>query len=126
MILGMKNILYTIILSFLFSNVNAAGFLAVISCEMQGRHIGQLFICFDNTDLKLTNNGTTNIYKSYQVPEIGEMREDGFYINLSNSFSIRAQNSDEDMVLKVRIFDANGNKVYEDAAGQYGVVSVSN
>jgi hypothetical protein len=82
--------------------------------------------CFDGTDLKLTNNGQTGIYKIYNISQLGNEYQDGFHINLSNSFSLTAQNSDDTLTLGIKIYDANDNEVYQDMVGMYGVIKVGN
>ena len=103
----------------------AEGFTAILSCGFNGSHIN-IAACFTDTDLKLTNNGQTGIYKIYNIGQLGSEYRDGLHINLSQSFRITAQNSDDTLVLGLVIKDGNGNTVYQDAVGRFGVIKVGN
>ena len=98
---------------------------AVLSCEMFGSHVS-IAPCFDGTDLKLTNNGQTRIYKIYNISQLGREYGDGLHINLSTSFSLTAQNSHDTFNLGIKIYDANNKEVYQDMVGKYGVIRVRN
>lgn len=98
---------------------------AVLTCGFNGSHIN-ILACFDGTDLKLTNNGQTEIHKIYNISQLGTEHGDGFYINLSTSFSLTAQNSNDTLTLGIKIYDANGTEVYQDMVGKYGVIMVEN
>jgi uncharacterized protein (DUF2235 family) len=102
-----------------------AEYKAVLSCGFNGSHIN-ILACFDGTDLKLTNNGQTGIYKIYNISQLGREYRDGFHINLSTSFSLTAQNSDDTLTLGIKIYDANNTEVYQDMVGKYGVIKVGN
>ena len=103
----------------------AQGFTAILSCGFNGSHIN-IAACFTDTDLKLTNNGQTGIYKIYNIGQLGSEYRDGLHIDLSQSFRITAQNSDDTLVLGLVIKDGNGNTVYQDAVGRFGVIKVGN
>ena len=57
---------------------------------------------------------------------MGREYRDGFHINLSTSFSLTAQNSDDTLTLGIKIYDANNTGVYQDMVGKYGVIKVGN
>ena len=103
----------------------AQNFTAILSCGFNGNHIN-IAACFTDTDLKLTNHGQTGIYKIYNIGQLGTEYRDGLHINLSQSFRITAQNSDDTLVLGLVIKDGNGNTVYQDAVGRFGVIKVGN
>jgi hypothetical protein len=103
----------------------AAEYKAVLSCGFNGQHMN-IAACFWDTELKLTNNGQTGVYKVHNVNEIGLEYGDGLHIELSNSFSLTAQNSDDTLTLGIRIFDSAGNEVYQDMVGRFGVIKVGN
>jgi len=102
-----------------------AGYTAVLSCGFNGSHV-RIEPCFWDTELKLTNRGQTRIYKVHNISQVGSEYSDGFHIELSNSFNLTAQNSDEDLTLGIKIYDASGNEVYQDMVGLYGVINVGN
>ena len=121
-----KSIASAFIATLSFASTQAmAEYRAVLSCGFNGSHIN-ILACFDGTDLKLTNNGQTGIYKIYNISQLGNEYQDGFHINLSNSFSLTAQNSDDTLTLGIKIYDANDNEVYQDMVGMYGVIKVGN
>lgn len=100
-------------------------FSAVISCSLQGTHVN-IYPCFDRSDLRITKNGRPKIYKLYELNAAGTMEQDGLHVTLPESFSIVAQNSDENLVLGVKIFNENGGLVFEDQQGKWGVINVGN
>jgi len=102
-----------------------AEYKAVLSCGMNGSHIN-IMACFSGTDLKLTNNGQTGVYKNYNIGQLGREHRDGFHINLSNSFSITAQNSNKTLTLGIKVYNAKNQEVYQDMVGKYGVIKVGN
>tara|TARA_Y100000589_G_scaffold312797_1_gene333501 strand:+ start:1366 stop:1734 length:369 start_codon:yes stop_codon:yes gene_type:complete len=103
----------------------AESFTALLSCGFNGSHIN-IAACFTDTDLKLTNNGQAGIYKIYNIGQLGTEYRDGLHIELSQSFKITAQNSNDTLVLGLVIKDGNGNTVYQDAVGRFGVIKVGN
>ena len=103
----------------------AESFTAILSCGFNGSHIN-IPACFTDTDLKLTNNGRTDIYKIYNMGQLGTEYRDGLHIDLSQNFKITAQNSDDTLVLGLVIKDDNGNTVFQDAVGRFGVIKVGN
>ena len=102
-----------------------AEFKAVLSCGMNGSHINVL-ACFSDTELKLTNNGQTDIYKIYNIGNLGSEYRDGLHIKLSNTFSFKAQNSHDTLVLGLTIYDSSNKVVFQDVAGMWGVINVGN
>ena len=76
--------------------------------------------------LDTNKNGRTRVYKVYDLAQAGTEYRDGLHIELSESFDLRAQNSQEDLVLGLVVKNANGDIVYEDQAGRYGTVWVGN
>ena len=112
-------------LLFFSTGALAQGFTAILSCGCNVNHIN-IAACFTDTDMKLTNNGQTGIYKIYNIGQLGTEYRDGLHIELSQSFTITAQNSDDTLVLGLVIKDVNGNTVYQDAVGRFGVIKVGN
>ena len=102
-----------------------AEYKAVLSCGMNNEHIN-ILACFESTELKLTNYGSTNVYKIYNIHQAGNQYRDGLHIRLSDSFKITAQNSHQNLVLSIQITDENGKKLYQDAVGKFGVIKVGN
>ena len=100
-------------------------FKAVLSCGMNGSHMN-ILACFKDTDLKLTNNGQTGVYKIFNIDQLGTEYQDGLHITLSNSFQLTAQNSHNTLTLGVKIYDTNNKEVYQDMVGMYGVIKVGN
>ena len=102
-----------------------AEYKAVLTCGFNGNHINILG-CFTDTEFKLTNNGKAGVYKVYNIQSLGTEYRDGFHINLSESFQLRAQNSHDTLTLGITIFDASNTEVYQDMVGKYGVIAVGN
>ena len=100
-------------------------FKAILTCGFNGMHTN-ILACFDGTDLKLTNNGQTGIYKIYNISQLGDERRDGFHITLSNSFNLTAQNSHDTLTLGIKVYDNNNSEVYQDMVGMWGVIKISN
>jgi hypothetical protein len=100
-------------------------FKAVLSCGFNGEHIN-ILACFLDTELRLFNNGRTQVYKVYNIYELGYEDIEGLHIDLSNSFSLIAQNSHETLILGIIIYDATGREVYQDMVGRFGVLNVKN
>gem|GEM_PF-1462956 len=110
----------------LFSKFAAAqGYTAILSCGFNGSHIN-IAACFLDTDLKLTNNGQTAIYKAYNIGQVGNEYSDGLHINLSESFRLTAQNSQDNLVLGIVIKNSNAQVVYQDVVSRFGVIKVGN
>ena len=120
----LKTITLTLaLLFFTTTNVLANSFTAILSCSMQGRHLN-IYPCFKDTDLKISKNGQTKIYKMYELNNVGTVGNDGIHFSLPNKFSVTAQNSDKNLVLGIKILDKQNNVVYEDQAGKWGVIKV--
>jgi hypothetical protein len=107
----------------------ASDFTAVISCGFNGSHIN-IAACFvdksNGTDLKVTKNGSTKLYKAWELGNAGSEQGDGLHIDLPKSFSIKAQNAHKTLTLGIVITDTAGNEVYSDAVGKWGVINVGN
>ena len=120
----MKKAIATLLM--LISPIAMAGsYEAVISCGMNGQNINVL-ACFKDTDLKITKDGSSVVYKIYNLQSAGQTYQDGLHIDLPEHFSIKAQNSQDHLVLGVKITDKNGKTVFEDQAGKWDVISVGN
>ena len=104
---------------------NLPAYRAVLSCGMQGRNLN-VMACFGDTDLKITKNNRSKIYKIYQLNSAGRMRGDGLHIDLPKSFTIKAQNSHRTLVLGIKILNKQDNVTYEDQVGKWGVINVGN
>lgn len=98
---------------------------AILTCGFNGMHTN-ILACFERTDLKLTNNGQTGIYKIYNISQLGNERSDGFHITLSNSFNLTAQNSHDTLTLGIKVYDNNNREVYQDMVGMWGVIKIGN
>ena len=104
-------------------------FYAVVSCGMPD-HIN-ILACFNSgstpTDLKLTNGNDVNLYQAYNLSGAGVEKRDGFYINLKSHFKITAQNASDTLILTVKIYSRETNKVlFTDKASMFGVIRASN
>ena len=107
------------------ANIMADPYTAILSCGMQGQHLN-IAACFDGTDLKITKDDRSKIYKIYELNNAGVTKRDGIHISLPSKFSIKAQNSHNTLVLGIRILDKNNKIIYEDQAGRWGVINIGN
>ncbi len=106
-------------------------YIAVLTCGMP-QHIN-ILACFSggsrgvDTELKLRNGDNMTMYKVYNLREAGQERRDGFYIDLRSKFNLQAQNSDETLILSLKIMDrVSGRVIHNDQAARFGVVSARN
>ena len=120
-----KNIIAIILLLSSSLVMAAEQYTAVISCGQNGQNFNVL-ACFTDTDLKITKNNRSKVYKVYQLDGLGQTYQDGMHIQLPESFEIMAQNSQDHLVLGVKILDSNNEVVFEDQAGKWGVIKVGN
>ncbi len=104
---------------------------AVISCGM-GSHLN-ILACFVgsngvDTEMKLTNNGKSGMYKAYNFKQSGgQEMKDGYHIPLSKNYSIKIQNSHKTLILELKIVDRKTGKiVFQDQASQFGVIIAQN
>ena len=100
---------------------------AVLSCEANGSH-ANIAACLSGgqygADTELTLNG--KIYKAYNINQAGRENSEGLSFDLTNDFSIIAQNANDFLILKLVITNRLTNKiVYQKEVGQYGVIKIS-
>jgi hypothetical protein len=108
-------------------------YIAVFTCGMGDRHIN-ILACFAaagssrvDTELRITTGNATKIYKAYNLRQVGQERQDGFYIELPEHFGLVAQNSHDSLILGLKIVArASGEILYQNQAARFDVVSVSN
>lgn len=100
-------------------------YVAFISCGMNGGHIATP-ACFGDTDLEVRNGSAYGLYKIYSLDQAGVETNRGLMIKLRRSFSIRAQNSDDTLVLGVEVQDAATRQVlFQQQAGQFRTIRVA-
>lgn len=100
-------------------------YVAFITCGMNGGHIATP-ACFGDTDLEVRNGSEYGLYKIYSLEQVGVETNRGLMIKLRRSFAIRAQNSDDTLVLGVEVQDAATRRVlFKQQAGQYRTIRVS-
>ena len=100
---------------------------AILSCEANGSH-ANIAACFSGgrygADTDLTLNG--KVYKAYNINQAGREGSEGLAIDLTNDFSVIAQNANDFLILKLVITNRLTNKiVYQKEVGQYGVINIS-
>ncbi len=100
-------------------------FYAVITC---GQHF-PVYGCFAgnvNTELELRNG---NEYKMYTVQDIMGIpqNQNGIMFNLRNKFELKMQNSSDNLILNLKIYNRANNSIsFEKSASRFGVIRVSN
>jgi len=98
---------------------------AVITC---GVHF-PVHACFAGrvqTELELRNG---NDYKMYTLVDIMQIRQNqtGISFNLRNKFELKMQNSDDNLILNLKVYNRSSNSlVYEKSAARFGVIRFSN
>lgn len=112
------------------SNQTNEKFKAVLSCEFNGRHtnIAACFLSPGGTAgyIELDNFGKKQVIQAWEVPNMGRQTSNGLEFELSSSFNFKAQNLSDTLALKLRVTDASGNQLFEDAKGRNGVIFVGN
>jgi hypothetical protein len=100
-------------------------YVAFISCGMNGANIAAP-ACFTDTDLEIRNGSAYGLYRIGNLGEAGPETNRGLMIKLRRSFSIRAQNSDDTLVLGVEVQDAATRQVlFQQQASQYRTIRFS-
>jgi len=104
---------------------------AVINCGLDGfENRVVLMGCMSHngvtTELELTNGDQYGMYKGYNMPNDWPYTKRGLEIPLSKHFQLKIQNAAENLMIGVRIFDNNGNIVFQKQASHFGVIEVQN
>ncbi len=108
---------------------NEFPYYAVVSCGFSGQHINVIacFVGRVGTEFELRNGDDYGLYKAHEISQLGEETQDGLRIKLRRNFQIRAQNSDERLVLGIVVYDVdNDKKVFQKQVAQFGMISVKN
>ncbi len=102
---------------------------AVLFCGINGNNIN-IQACFSGdvgTEIELRNGEAYGLYKSYQIPNIGKETRDGLLIDLENNFELTAQNSSENLILGIKVFQKSTNEiVFQKQVSQFGAIKISN
>jgi hypothetical protein len=100
---------------------------ALITCGFRGQHTNVL-ACFAGrvgTEIELRNGAKYGLYKVHEISGLGQETREGLRIDLQKKFELRAQNSDETLILGVKIVDRSTNEtLFEKQVGRFGVISV--
>jgi hypothetical protein len=104
-------------------------FYAIVSCGMNQQHINVL-ACFAGrvgTELELRNGTEYGMYKAHEITGVGQDTPEGLMINLRNNFSLKVQNSNDQLILGVKIIQRSTNKVvFVKQAASYQMISIGN
>lgn len=101
-------------------------FYAVISCLDGGKDIKIPYCMFGqreslNGEVKIQVDGRTKLYNHLDFEEIPNV------INLSNKFTLVAQNASSYFILEVKIYNSlTGKQIFSDQVGKYGVINIGN
>jgi hypothetical protein len=97
-------------------------FYAVITC---GEHF-PVHACFSKTELELRNGNEYKMYKLIDIMMIPQ-NQNGIVFNLRNKFELKMQNSDDMLILNLKIYNrATDALVFEKSAARFGVIRISN
>jgi uncharacterized protein len=102
---------------------------AVLSCGNSGFNNLNLIACMTGdveTEIELDNGGDYGLYKGYNLPSDWQQTERGIEIPLKKSFRLEMQNSSEHLIMGLRVFDNNGNILFQKQVAQFGVIRVDN
>lgn len=111
------------------ANEDPYPYTAVLNCGMNGFDNINLMACMGGdvgTEIELNNNGQYGLYKVYNLPSDWQQTERGVEIPLAKTFSLKMQNSSENLTMGLRVFDNNGNILFQKQVAQWGVITVSN
>lgn len=100
-------------------------FRAVFTCGINGGHVNMM-ICLDGTEIKMIRNGQASVHTIYNVDRLGIDQGSGLTIRLTENFSLVAQNSSDIYVMGLKVYDSEGDVVFQDMVGRFGVISVRN
>jgi hypothetical protein len=124
---------------------------AVLTCS-HGNTQFNIIACFaksgsygSDTELSVTRNGLQNLHKVYDLVNVPHMTgsmivgtdtniaegifvdDDGLHILLPHNFVVTAQNSQEHLVLGIRVTNIDTKDiVYQEEVGHYGIIKVGN
>lgn len=102
---------------------------ALVTCGFRGQHTNVL-ACFGGrvgTELELRNGSSYGLYKVHEIRNLGQETREGLRIDLRRNFELKAQNSDDTLILGVKIIDRRTNEtVFERQVSRFGVISVRN
>lgn len=104
-------------------------FTAVMTCGMNGFEHINLMACMGGpigSEIEVQNGESYGLYKIHNIPSEWEQTERGVEIPLARNFSIKMQNSSQSLTMGLRIFDTNGDIVFQRQAGYWGRIYVSN
>lgn len=98
---------------------------AIITCGINGSHIATQ-ACFTDTDLELRNGSAYALLRIGSIDQAGIETAVGLVVSLRRNFSIRAQNSDDTLVLGIEIQDAATRQVlFQQQASRFRTITVS-
>jgi hypothetical protein len=104
---------------------------AVVSCSVGESSLVTLVACFTtkytNTELELKNGDDYRMFTPRDLLSAGHITESGLEIPLRSSFSLKAQNAAENLLLTVKVIDnKTGQVAFKKSASQFGVVRITN
>lgn len=101
---------------------------AIISCGMNQQHMNVL-ACFAGrvgTELELRNGTEYGMYRAHEISGLGQDTQEGLIINLRSNFSLKVQNSSDQLILGIKIIQRSTDKVvFVKQAAKYQTISVS-
>lgn len=102
---------------------------AVLSCGFRGDHMN-ILACFAGrvgTEIELRNGTQYGLYKVHDIGRLGRETREGLRIDLRRNFEIKAQNSNDTLVLGLKIYDRMNNEVvFEKQVARFGVILIKN
>ena len=72
-----------------YSALSAEPYTATLRCALYGNSVA-LMACMEDSVLKLSRGGRTQIYQPYNIYDAGHLRGNTLYMELPESFSVTA------------------------------------
>jgi hypothetical protein len=104
-------------------------FTAVMTCGVSGFEHINLMACMGGrvgSEIELRNGDSYGLYKIHNIPNEWQQTDRGVEVPLTNNFTIKMQNSSESLIMGLRVFDNNGNILFQQQVSQWGVIAISN
>jgi hypothetical protein len=92
-----------------------------VTCSIGGANV-TVYGCFADTELRVSKGNRQQAFNTTNLHQAGQFNGITLTIPLGESFALRAQNSDANLVLGVKISDESGKVVFEDQSATRGGV----
>ena len=102
---------------------------AIMTCGMREQHYN-IDLCFSGrvgSEIELANGKDYGLYKDFDIRRLGKETRTGFTIDLRSNFELKAQNSNNTLILGIKIFRRGTDEItFQKQVAHWGVISVRN